>query len=299
MHDALCRSLADPFHFRSTPAKSEAFTASAATFLPTVIPAPLNNNNPKAFLRQRDSDAVKAAAIGHEFSLWQQAAGAAATPTSSTWVAAANVVLPSAVAPTPTLALLRKRMVPHPGAPTGTIKINVVGGEQKSAFTLINATRTDSATEKVAETSKVVKIIQNNTLPTVTRTLTFTAPEFSSHTATVTLVPTLLPNATDAAYVPVSPPADGADCSLPLNATTSGNSTVTLQCGKNTVEINVDVDVDVAIDASSVTKTKRNVIAFFEAPEKKHDYSRDVMLSDDWEDCTVGLDEGCFEVPEF
>ena len=44
---------------------------------------------------------------------------------------------------------------------------------------------------------------------------------------------------------------------------------------------------------------KRNVIAFFEVPEKKHDYSRVVMLSDDWEDCTVGLDEGCFEVPEF
>lgn len=250
-------------------------------------------NNPKADLR-------KAASIGGDYSQWAEDAGvpSATATATSTWVSA-NVTLPSAVKrdARPTLALER-RMVPHPGAPTGTIKINVIGGAQMSSFTLINAT---STSEKIAPTTEAVKIGDSNitlpakdALPTVTQTITFTAPSNTTQTATVTLVPTLLPSATASAYV-VEDADNTTECTVPISA--GSNGTVTMECGSSHVEVSVSVNASVTVDVNGSEKqeVKRN-IAYFEAPIS---YSKETMLSEDWEDCIVGVDEGCLALPEY
>lgn len=270
---------------------------AAPTFAVTAAPVA---KNPKSDLR-------KAAAIGGDFSAWSVDAGVpkvTATATS-TWVSA-NVTLPSAVkrnVEQPVLALTRsaialnRRMVPHPGAPTGTIKINVIGGAPMSSFTLINAT---STSEQIAATTDAVKVgnatitLPAKGLPTVTQTITFTAPADTPQTATVTLVPTLLPSATASAYVVDSAQSSGEECTVPISA--EGNSTVTVECGSNHVEVSISVGASVSVDVADSKKEQKRNVAYFEAPIS---YSKEAMLSDDWEDCIVGVDEGCLAIPDW
>lgn len=243
--------------------------------------------------------ASKSGSVGGDFYAWASAAGipvptaTAATAVSSPFVPAGNVTLPSASSG----SNLQRRVAPHPGEPlSNTAKINVIGATGTGlGFTLINATATASSTSesssstKLAVTTNKVNIINDTTsterdLPTVTKTLTFTVSPTVVETATVTLVPTVLPGA-----------AEGKESYVPLV-----NSTAT---GKTNVNVNVTVSVDHETGSSSsastggnATKAKRQVVAFFEAPKKK--YTREEMLSDEWEDCIVGVDAGCIEVPE-
>ena len=164
-----------------------------------------------------------------------------------------------------------------------------------STFTLINAT---STSEKLAPTTEHVKVGDSNItlpvkeLPTVTQTITFTAPSDTTQTATVTLVPTLLPSATASAYVAEGNDA-ASDCTVPISA--ASNGTVTVECGDSRVEVSVNVNTSVSVEIDSKEEVKRN-IAFFEAPVS---YSKETMLSEDWEDCIIGVDADCIAIPDY
>lgn len=284
---------------------------------------------------------------------------AASSSSPVAWVDASNVTLPSATHIPEGVSKrdmiyqpqqhLAKRAVPHPGEPSPSIKINVIGGATMDMFTLLNETgkatptpsatgSSSSATGKVAATTNKVNIVNNGTyafeLPTVTETMTFTAPRGKEHTATVTLVPTLAPGAGEPSYVPFfntttsSTNNNGttAECTLPSDvASASNGTTVTAICetvGKNGQKINVNIKVDasVAVDVdtdseSTSTKQKRGFVAFFQAPAaeehentlvarevveaiEERSFSREEMMSEAWEDCEVGVDEGCLAIPE-
>ncbi|CAD6580479.1 MAG: hypothetical protein CYPHOPRED_001227 [Cyphobasidiales sp. Tagirdzhanova-0007] len=252
--------------------------AALSSAIPTF--APVN----AAFVRNPKFDiAASSTTLGGEFAQWASAAGvrtafasATSTPTSfsAPFVSAANVTLPTAAAAkrdlnkveNPKQHLINKRVVAHPGEPSSaTVQIDVIGGSTMQGFTLLNATNAPTSTDSyVAATSTAaVNVIFNissaDALPTVTKTLVFTiSPSAAVETATVTLVPTLLPGKTNASYVPLD------------------NST---------------------IEAES-RQEKRNNIAFFQVPALAETTSKIEMMSEDWEDCIIGVDAGCLEVPE-
>lgn len=199
------------------------------------------------------------------------------------------------------------------------------------------ASTTTRATEKVATTTAKVNIIGNITdalpttspsisssssstrksLPTVTQTLTFTPLPSNVETVTVILVPTHKPSSTEEVYVPIEDVAN--ECSSPVNASIvdgasiTGTTTTATLCGstkdgvKVTVHLNSQVSVDVDGDSNDSTpstkKVRRNagLQNFFELPASSSKFSssisRDEMMSEDWEDCVVGVDEDCLEIP--
>lgn len=305
----------------------------------------------------------KAARIGGGYSMFaanngvptpSSVDGAQATPSSSTWVSASNVTLPSGLSKRDLVASqqkqqLKKRVVAHPGEPSATIKINVVGGEVLQNFTIIETGKSSpSATStsiKAAQTAINVNIVHNGTGTSINEdededatllTFTFTLPisAISSRNETVTLVP-----AGNDAYIPYvngkevnseNENSTKATCTIPVDddvlvAVARGQTFYSVCTTSDAVSKRVRVKVDVnAPTISSNTeegeKTKRQMVAFFQAPaqlknnqknqnEKRQTvaffqspmdktFSREEMMSDLWEDCIVGIDEGCLEVPE-
>lgn len=265
---------------------------------------------------------------------------------ASNWVAASNIVLPSAAAAPginkremamkrsafATEQQLAKRVVPHPGEPSPTIKINVIGGDVMQNFTIISSVPTKSGTAtstttKVAQTSRAVNVVHNGTdilgnstaggsdhATTITFTFTVPASAIATSDETVTLVP-----AGDDSYVPyingkrveTDSTTAKATCTIPvdddiLTAVAHGKdfSASCVTSSGNARKITVNVDVKLAGDHTDVARLKRDIVAFFQSPSKestissKTHYTRDEMLSDLWEDCIVGQDPECLELPE-
>jgi len=83
-------------------------------------------------------------------------------------------------------------------------------------------------------------------------------------------------------------------CGLPEDAPNSSIN-IDITINNNNSEGEGSSAEDQQPEAESETKkSKRQVVAFFQAP--KH-YTREEMLSDLWEDCVVGQDAGCLELP--
>lgn len=341
---------------------------------------------------EKEDDEAKAANIGGGYSMFSANNGvpsssstAAAQPSSSSsWVSASNVTLPSGLskrelvqaassntqkqqlkkrvvahpgAPSATVKLdvidnqhLKKRVGPHPGAPSATIKVNVIGGDVLQNFTIIQTKTATSTSIKPAQTSINVNIVHNGTGTTIggdeeededatLLTFTFTLPIDALITGdeTVTLVPT-----GNDSYIPYvnGKEADSesnlkATCTVPVDddvliAVARGQTFYSACTSSNATTKRVRVKVDVNSASTSTTSTKdekakRQMVAFFEAPsvstssetteedrlekrqmvaffqspsEEAKSFTRNEMLSDLWEDCLVGIDENCLEVPE-
>lgn len=84
-------------------------------------------------------------------------------------------------------------------------------------------------------------------------------------------------------------PEDASNSSIDINITINNNGVSDTTTS--------DPENDEGAPPASVPKTKRQVVAFFEAPQSQKSYTREEMLSEDWEDCIVGVDAGCMELP--
>lgn len=309
-------------------------------------------------------------------------ANAEATPSSSSssssWVSATNVTLPSGLSKrelvanqaasntTPKAQLLKKRVVAHPGEPSATIKINVIGGDILQNFTIIETSKASStgtktsSTVKAAQTSINVNIVHNGTGSAIPEedndedatllTFTFTLPiaAISTGNETVTFKP-----AGNESYIPYingkevdteeNDSHNKATCTIPVDddvlvAVARGQTFYAACISSDAVSKRIKVKVDVSealleeeAEEEETTKTKRQMVAHFESPSLKTSnlekakrqivaffespslglssttersepefvqYTREYMMSDLWEDCIVGIDEGCLEVPE-
>jgi hypothetical protein len=290
---------------------------------------------------------------------------------SSSWVSASNVTLPSNIAKrelvdSSSKQQLKKRIVPHPGEPSATIKVNVVGGDSYQNFTIIStSTPSKSATKstsiKPAQTGINVNIVHNGTGSAVEDNdeeeetlLTFTFPLdilAASSNKTITLVP-----AGNDSYIPyinnkkVNSTSDGhkATCTVPIDdevlmAVAKGqtfySSCVTVDAVATKIKVKVDVSFTSEDDSDKTKRqsiayfqspafkdeklNKRQMVAFFKAPDNGPEvlppsssqaqtqaqeesrivqtassFTREEMMSDLWEDCMVGIDEGCIELPD-
>ncbi|KAK9899516.1 hypothetical protein P389DRAFT_176512 [Cystobasidium minutum MCA 4210] len=325
---------------------------------------------------EEDDASNKAASIGGGYSMFAANNGVApsssidaaqATPSASSWVSATNVTLPSGLskrelvsnqqASKPQQQLLKKRVVPHPGAPSATIKINVIGGDVLQNFTIIETSKASSTktltSVKPAQTAINVNIVHNGTgssVPDADSTLltfTFTLPlaAISTGNETVTLKP-----AGNDSYIPYvngkevdteeSDNHNKATCTIPVDddvlvAVARGQTFYAACTSSDAVSKRIRVKVDVsstkdkrqmiahfqAPSSTTSEKAKRQMVAFFEAPSSSMatnqeesnpifqstasaeeaeavQYTREYMMSDLWEDCIIGIDEGCLEIPE-
>jgi hypothetical protein len=334
---------------------------------------------------EASADAAKAANIGGGYSMFSANNGVppsssapASEPTSS-WVSASNVTLPSGLskrelvqaaasntqkqqlkkrvvahpgAPSATIKVnvieeqrLNKRVGPHPGAPSASIKVNVVGGDVLQNFTIIQTKTATSTSIKPAQTGINVNIVHNGTGTVIgdeeeeddatLLTFTFTLPIDALTTGDESV--TLAPTGNDS-YIPYvngkevdSKSNLKATCTIPVDddvliAVARGQTFYAACTSSGAVTKRVKVKVDVGSASTSDEKVKRQMIAFFEAPsassstsetieedrlekrqivaffqspsEEAKSLTRNEMLSDLWEDCLVGIDENCLEVPE-
>ena len=342
------------------------------------------------------ANAAKAASLGGGYSMFAAANGvpspsaSSSSSSSSSWVSASNVTLPSnigvakrsSVSPEETSKQhLKKRVVPHPGEPSATIKVNVVGGDTYQNFTIIasetgksSASSSKTSTSiKTAQTGINVNIVHNGTgsaanddeedetLLTFTFTLPLDVLAASTSNDTVTLVP-----AGNDSYIPYinnkkvssltteddNDDSHKATCTVPVDdevllAVAKGQTFYSSCVNVDAVAKKIRVKVDVSIASSSSSssdedesdsnsKAKRQTIAYFQSPAFKNEklnkrqmvaffkapdhgpevlppsssaqeedviqntisYTKEEMMSDLWEDCIVGIDEGCLEIPE-